>query len=258
MGEKFGFGWRPDTPDLRDYRETLRTTAATIPVSQDNSKWLGPVRNQGQLGACTAFGTDGMFEFLDNKACRKSVERSELFQYFNTRLAEGTVNSDSGGTIRGAIQAAALEGEAAETDWPYDISKFTEPPPQSAYVNAKLDLAKTYFRVSNDIFPGAWRLAKGGAVVFGAVLYGSFMDAGNNGGWVQMPEPGEAPIGGHCTLAWGYDRTTIHYGIQGWVNVRNSWGKDWGNSGNFQIPIEYLQNAQLASDFWTIYAAGPA
>ena len=35
------------------------------------------------------------------------------------------------------------------------------------------------------------------------------------------------------------------------IIFRNSWG-DLGGSGNGAIPIQYLTNPDLASDFWTI------
>jgi hypothetical protein len=30
------------------------------------------------------------------------------------------------------------------------------------------------------------------------------------------------------------------------------WGTDWGMKGDCTMPYEYLLDAQLASDFWTI------
>lgn len=246
---EFGFGWRPDSPDLRDFR-ALEPHAAQPPRSADVSQFAGPVLNQGQLGSCTANGLAGVLEWLDRKDGQPIEMVSRLYQYFNTRKDEGTISSDSGGTIRGAVKAANEYGECPETLWPYDIAKFTDTPPQACYAAAKTDRALTYWRVRPDPLPGLLCLAAGYPVVFGFVVYQSFMSVGGDG-IVPMPEPGEPIAGGHCVWMLGYS-----YGTR-LVKCRNSWGPDWGQAGDFYLPFEYIQNPQLASDFWTIRKTGP-
>ena len=66
-----------------------------------------------------------------------------------------------------------------------------------------------------------------------------------------MPHPEEAPIGGHCMVAVGYDDTgTI--GPARHFLVRNSWSTKWGVSGHCWMPYEYLLRQDLAADFWVI------
>jgi len=60
-----------------------------------------------------------------------------------------------------------------------------------------------------------------------------------------MPASGEKVVGGHCVLAVGYDNSTRMF------IIRNSWGADWGQSGYFMMPYEYMLG-RLSSDFWTI------
>ena len=50
----------------------------------------------------------------------------------------------------------------------------------------------------------------------------------------------------------GYDLATRR------VKCRNSWGQSWGAQGDFYLPVEYVSNPNLASDFWTIRRTGPA
>lgn len=247
---ELGLGWHPDTPDHRDYR-ALEPHLGTIPKSVDLSEFAGPVLNQGQLGSCTADGAAGVFEWLNRKDGQPVEMVSRLFQYYNTRLGEGTVSSDSGGTIRGAIKAAATYGECPEANWPYDISRFTEKPPEACYAEAKADRALQYWRVRSDPVPGLLCLANGYPVVFGFVVYQSFMSTGPDG-VVCMPEAGERPVGGHCVWMLGYDLSTRL------IKCRNSWGPDWGLGGDFLLPIEYVSNPNLASDFWTIRKTGVA
>jgi C1A family cysteine protease len=61
-----------------------------------------------------------------------------------------------------------------------------------------------------------------------------------------MPQPGEQVVGGHAVCAIGYDDKNQ------WFIVRNSWGPDWGMSGYFTLPYQYLLEENLSSDFWTI------
>ncbi len=245
-----GLGWRPDLPDHRDFR-ALEPPSAAIPRSVDLSAFAGPVLDQGQLGACTAHGLAGVLEWLDRKRGQQPRMISRLFQYYNTRWIEGTTASDSGGTIRDAVKAAATYGECPEVEWPYDVQKFADRPAVSCYSVAKTDVALQYWRVRQDPFPGAQCLAAGFPVVFGFVVYESFMQIGPDG-VAPMPEPGEQPVGGHCVWQLGFDLGTRL------VKCRNSWGPDWGLGGDFFLPIEYVSNPQLASDFWTVRKTGPA
>lgn len=253
---EFGFGWHPDTPDHRDYR-ALEPHAVSIPKTVDLSQYAGPILNQGQLGSCTANGIAGVMEWLNAKREQPVEMISRLFQYYNTRLDEGTVNSDSGGTIRGAVKAAATYGECPESEWPYYISKFTDKPTEPCYSDATSDKALLYWRPRSDPFPGALCMANGFPSVFGFVVYESFETVGNSG-VMPMPEPGERVIGGHCVWQRGYSYVAEKYWPAGTIKCPNSWGKDWGQNGLFYMPIAYAQQQSLASDFWTIRKTGAA
>jgi len=49
------------------------------------------------------------------------------------------------------------------------------------------------------------------------------------------------PMNGHCCVIYGYFGTTFL--------ARNSWGSEWGLSGDFHIPFNYMNNM---TDSWTI------
>lgn len=249
LASPFGLGWRPDLPDHRDYA-ALEPHVPAIPKAVDLSEFAGPVLDQGQLGSCTAHGVAGVLEWLDRKTGKPVDMVSRLYQYYNTRAMEGTIQSDSGGTIRDAVKAAATWGECPERLWPYDIQKFATEPPALCYRAASRDVALRYWRVRTTPFPGAQCMAAGFPVVFGFVVYESFMDIGADG-IASMPEPGERQAGGHCVWTLGYDLGTRL------VRCRNSWSSSWGDGGDFFLPIEYVANPQLASDFWTIRKTGP-
>jgi C1A family cysteine protease len=90
-------------------------------------------------------------------------------------------------------------------------------------------------------------LASGYPFVFGFSVYDSFESSEvAKTGVVPMPKPKERQLGGHAVLAVGYDDGTSRF------IVRNSWGDKWGNAGYFTMPYDYLTDANLSDDFWTI------
>ena len=95
-------------------------------------------------------------------------------------------------------------------------------------------------------------LASGQCFVFGISVYDSFESQQvASTGVVPMPNlQTEQLLGGHAVMAIGYNNA------QKRLLVRNSWGLDWGLSGNlkgyFTLPYDYVTNPNLASDFWTV------
>jgi hypothetical protein len=65
------YGYHRDPPDARDYGLArfgmLASPEVPIPPVMDLEEWTGPVKDQGALGACTAFAGCGMREYLFRK-----------------------------------------------------------------------------------------------------------------------------------------------------------------------------------------------
>jgi C1A family cysteine protease len=176
---------------------------------------------------------------------------SRLFIYYNERVMEGTVASDSGAQIRDGIKSISTTGFCPETDWPYVISKFAVKPPQKAYTDASKDLATSYQRVPQVLNQMKGCLASGYPFVFGFSVYSSFESPQvTKTGVVPMPAPSDKQIGGHAVVAVGYDDSLQRF------YVRNSWGPAWGMKGYFTIPYAYLTDNNLSDDFWTIRLVG--
>jgi C1A family cysteine protease len=242
------YGWTPDLPDQRDFMYAAPAPfQANTPPSVDLSKKCPPPYDQGQLGSCTANAIAGAIEFDQIKADLKEFTPSRLFIYYNERAMEGTINSDAGAQIRDGIKSVATLGAPPETDWKYNIAKFSQKPPAKAYSDAKQHLVVLYQRLIQDLGTFKGCLASGFPFVFGFTCYESFeSQAVAKSGILPMPASGEKVVGGHAVLCVGYDdksRTFL---------IRNSWGTDWGLKGYFKMPYAYLTNPKLASDLWTI------
>jgi C1A family cysteine protease len=241
------YGWVADLPDHRDlmYAAPMQVLAA-LPTSADLRSSCPPVYDQGQLGSCTANAIAAAVEF-DLMKQNEDFMPSRLFIYYNERAIEGTVDSDSGAQIRDGIKSVASQGDCPESGWPYDISKFTNKPPQKCFDDAVQHKAVQYQRTIRDLNQMKGCLASGYPFVFGFTVYQSFESQEvAKSGHASMPSPGEQAVGGHAVLAVGYDDS------QGWFIVRNSWGTGWGMQGYFTLPYAYLLNENLADDFWTI------
>jgi C1A family cysteine protease len=243
------YGWIPDLPDQRDHVYAAPVVKpGVLPASVDLTRKCPAVYDQGQLGSCTGNAIAGAIQFdkLKQRLDGASVP-SRLFIYFNERVIEGTVNSDSGAQIRDGIKAVAKLGVCGESLWPYDVEKFRVKPPKPCYLEAAKHTALDYQRLVQS--PGQMKgcLAAGYPFVFGFTVYESFEgSAVAKTGTVPMPGPGEKVLGGHAVLAVGYSDRTERF------IVRNSWGPDWGRKGYFTIPYAYLAESNLAADFWTI------
>jgi C1A family cysteine protease len=127
------YGWIPDLPDQRDVRYAAPAAfLVALPHTTDLRSQCPAVYDQGQLGSCTANAIGAAVEFDRLKQKLPDFVPSRLFIYYNERVIEGTANSDSGAQIRDGIKSVASQGVCPETEWPYDISKFTVAPPAQA------------------------------------------------------------------------------------------------------------------------------
>jgi C1A family cysteine protease len=244
-----GYGWIPDLPDHRDLVfEAPPSVVGALPPSVDLRGGCPPVYDQGKLGSCTANAIAGAVQFdaIKEKSSQQSVP-SRLLIYYDERVIEGTVGSDSGAMLRDGIKAMADQGACSEDDWPYDIDRFADKPPAQAYADAAKHRISSYQRVATDLSQMKGCLAAGYPFVLGFAVYDSFESQEvASSGHAPMPGPGENQLGGHAVLAVGYDDASQ------WFLVRNSWGTGWGMAGYFTMPYEYLTQGSLASDFWTI------
>ncbi|WJV68403.1 C1 family peptidase [Pectobacteriaceae bacterium CE70] len=253
-------GYRPDLPDIRDHHyapalAVLHSLPPAMELTVDFSAY-----NQGELGSCTANALAGAVQF-DRRNAHESPDfiPSRLFIYYNERTIEGDVKHDPGATLRDGIKSLHKLGVCPESDWPYDYTRpdsesgafppgalAATKPPANCYKEALQYVITNYQRVNQDLSHLQGCLASGFPFVFGFVVYDTWLEHPKPPTVVPMPSDKDKPEGGHAVLCTGYDNSTNLF------KIRNSWGVDVGEQGDFYIPYDYLLDKKLSSDFWVI------
>lgn len=261
-------GWLPDRRDPRDWTvehpqvsPLLRSPGFKAmqqerPTRVELSAYRPPIRDQQDLGSCTAWACNRVIEHHLLRRTGKFVPMSALFTYWNTRDDAGTLpQGDSGASIRDTIRSLAEYGVCQEKAWPYNPKRFQVQPPLKAYIRAMNFQATNYIRLTSLEQIKAF-LRAGFPVVFGFFCFSSINQVGPDG-WIPYPRPGESMEGGHAVVADGYDdRKTPPSGIRdepGALIIANSWGTDWGDHGIGYLPYRYFDPKNpLAIDAWVI------
>lgn len=240
----------PDDVSLQD-RLFLDTNAvhaqrapASVSLRAHMSAW--PVFDQGALGSCTANAIAGAIEY-ETRTIAEPMTPSRLFIYYNEREMEGTVGEDAGARIRDGLVSVQRVGVCSEDAWPYDVANVDVAPPSACYAET-LKVTREYRLFPQTLKEMKRALALGRPVVFGVVVYASFMDdATTRTGDVPMPAAGEEVLGGHAILAVGYDDVAQR------VTFRNSWGETWGDGGYGTLAYAFFDDrAANANSMWVV------
>jgi len=239
------YGWISDGPDFRDYSFKPKVCRLADKVDLRGAN-MPPVYDQGQLGSCTANAIAAAYDFAHASQGIGFITPSRLFIYSNERIMEGTdLTDDSGAQIRDGVKCVSTMGVCPEAEWPYIESQFSVAPPKECYENALKDLVLEYQSVGQLEIMAALNQPQPKPVIIGFTVYESFeSNEVAKTGVVPMPKRNESVVGGHAVLGVGYDLETSTY------LCRNSWGADWGQAGYFTLPRAYVENEDLASDFW--------
>ncbi|KAG5187387.1 papain cysteine protease family protein [Tribonema minus] len=236
--------------DRRDIVFSSNVKVATLPGAVDlrNTGFMPPVLDQGQAGTCSAHASANALHYLLRREKVADFSPARLYIYYTTRVyVEGIpASDDSGCVLRDVCKAIKKYHVPDERFEPYSDQKISERPSAMAVANARLHATLRYEAVPQTEQALKRALAARYPVMIGIQVFESFeSDAVAQTGVVPMPQEGEQCLGGHAVDVVGYDDATRTF------TLMNSWSTQWGDSGFFTLPYEYVLDSNLASDFWT-------
>lgn len=222
----------------------------SFPKSIDMRMHFSRIKDQGQVGACTAFAVTSVYEFIMNQRGQKD-QLSERFLYYNARVAsnkrQGIVEeelSDKGSSYFDSFTSLGEYGISTNLLCPYETAQVNVKPSEEAYQDAKSRLvteAKEVHVKEQDIKSA---LNDGYPVMISAKLYESFASAA--GGFIPIPSAEEIQNekeldvhAFHAMVICGYSDEDKFF------IVRNSWGTSFGDNGYCYMPYSYILNPEL-------------
>jgi hypothetical protein len=194
---------RLPAPDPRDHAFRLAALLPTAPLRTSKYYWSGWFGDQGQTSACVGYSWTGWLTAGPTTQVTKNWDTYARSTYKTAQtLDEWEGEAYDGTSVRAGAKALQADGYITEYRWAWTIDEV---------VRAILDL---------------------GPVVVGTVWTEAMFYPLASG---QIKPDGEI-LGGHAYLLDGANLD------RGTVRIKNSWSKEWGNSGRAWITIPHLSH----------------
>jgi C1A family cysteine protease len=272
---KHGYGLLPMTPDqyanIPLYSsESFRTAKALAAVAKVVRLWNPDIRDQGQIGSCTAFCGAESDEILYHYKNGTVPVLSPAFIYYCERvlILKQKITADQGAYMVNIPQALQKYGDCLETSYTYPSSNtstaYKTPPTAGAmteglsYVIGQKSTSYAMV-VAGDTAAVKNILRNNIPVMMGFNVYDNrsytLFERLNTTSYTYNPltkngtlVSGAKLLGGHAVPIIGYDDT------KGVFLCQNSWGTSWGNSGFFLLPYSVFRSTRIVPNGSVYYA----
>jgi hypothetical protein len=280
---KHVYGLLPMTPDQYEYialysAESFPAKKALEAVPKVVTLWNPSVRDQGQIGSCTAFcgaETDEILYYY-----KKNIPPvlppdlppvlSPAFIYYCERvlILKQKITADQGAYMVNIPQALQKYGDCLETSYVYPSSNTSvqyKTPPSAAAMTEGLSYvigqkSTSYAMVrAGDTAAVKNILRNNTPVMMGFNVYDTrsytLFEGLNTTSYTYNPltkngtlVSGARLLGGHAVPIIGYDDT------KGVFLCQNSWGTSWGNKGFFLLPYSVFRSTKIVPTGNVYYA----
>ena len=234
----YKLGLRRSEVDHRDLKMCVPPNVV-LPVKAEVP--LRAIYNQQDINACSANVIAN--QILSLEGYKDYVMPSRLFQYYNSRLIDGTTTEDEGTTYRTAYKGLAKFGFCDENIWEYTKDNVFKQPAEEGYDKANKTLVQKYKSLVPSLYAIKYAIAQGYPVAIGVMLHENFNNLDSN---FVIPPPQSCAVGGHALLAISYNDTTRLF------KVVNSWGVEWGDKGCCYMRYEDMVNPNYVFEHWCI------
>jgi C1A family cysteine protease len=231
-----------------------------------------PVRNQGQIGSCTAFCGTETYEILyyygHSNTFPTTLSPAYLYYCERVKIQKQSISADNGASMANIPQALQKYGLCLETLYAYPSSDkstaYNTAPSSAAVSNAlgfEIGQAKTsYARVNSGDTAAVKNLLRNNIpVMMGLNVYDNskyqYFEGLNTKNYTYNPltstgalASGVQLLGGHATPIIGYDDTKQAFLVQ------NSWGTNWGNKGFYYMPYSVFMSTKIVPQGGVYYA----
>lgn len=212
---------------------------ADSPAKVDLRPFFTSIKDQGNIGSCSAFSIVGIFEYILKRNNITEPDLSESFVYYNVRKANNKEKEDAGSSLLDVIISVTDKGVCHEHFFPYtDIMDIS--PSHEAYEDALNNKIIKALNVKVSLEDLKSALSEGYPVSISLKVYDSFQP---EEGFIPRPTPEEiaGEYGNHAMILCGYSEEEKVF------IVRNSWGTKFGDRGYCYIPYSYISDPNLCN-----------